>query len=250
MIKHLSIKNLLLIDEIDIELNNGLCVLTGETGAGKSMILDSLGLISGERIKASFKPEKGKTSSVSAIIDISNFEFLKHELQELGIDCDDEILIKRIITENGKSKSFVNDNLISLSILKKISNNLVEIHSQFSEQGLLDSNTHIDTLDEFGDYLDSKIEIRQFWESLLESKKKFESKKEELSIVKNEREQIEYDLKEIENLSPLENEFNELVKRRLKKEKFAETRKAKIRLSNIKIEEFTQIVKGMGKQIK
>ena len=65
-------------------------------------------------------------------------------------------------------------------------------------------------MDEFGDYLDSKIEIRQFWESLLESKKKFESKKEELSIVKNEREQVEYDLKEIENLSPLENEFNEL----------------------------------------
>jgi DNA repair protein RecN (Recombination protein N) len=215
MIKHLSIKNLLLIDEVDIELNNGLCVLTGETGAGKSMILDSLSLISGERIKASFKPEKGKTSSVSAIIDISNFKFLKHELQELGIDCDDEILIKRIITDSGKSKSFINDNLISLNILKKISSNLVEIHSQFSEQGLLDSNTHIDTLDEFGDYLDSKIMIGQFWQSLLESKKKFESKKEELSIVKNEREQIEYDLKEIENLSPLENEFNELVKKRV-----------------------------------
>ena len=215
MIKHLSIKNLLLIDEIDIELNNGLCVLTGETGAGKSMILDSLSLISGERIKASFKPAKGKTSSVSAIIDISNFEFLKHELQELGIDCDDEILIKRIITDSGKSKSFINDNLISLNILKKISSNLVEIHSQFSEQGLLDSNTHIDTLDEFGDYLDSKIMIEQFWQSLLESKKKFESKKEELSIVKNEREQVEYDLKEIENLSPLENEFNDLVKKRV-----------------------------------
>ena len=80
MIKHLSIKNLLLIDEIDIELNNGLCVLTGETGAGKSMILDSLSLISGERIKSSFRPEKGKTSSVTALIDISNFQFLKHEL--------------------------------------------------------------------------------------------------------------------------------------------------------------------------
>ena len=83
------------------------------------MILDSLSLISGERIRSSFKPEKGKTSSVSAIIDISNFKFLKHELQEVGIDCDDEILIKRIITDSGKSKSFVNDNLISLNILKK-----------------------------------------------------------------------------------------------------------------------------------
>ena len=167
MIKHLSIKNLLLIDEIDIELNNGLCVLTGETGAGKSMILDSLGLISGERIKASFKPEKGKTSSVSAIIDISNFKFLKLELFNLGIDCEDEILIKRIITDNGKSKSFVNDNLVSLNVLKKISNNLFEIHSQFSEQGLLDSSTHINTLDEFGDYSDTKVKIKTYWDDLL-----------------------------------------------------------------------------------
>ena len=214
MIKHLSVKNLLLINEIDIVFNNGLCVLTGETGAGKSMILDSLGLISGERIKSSFKPEKGVTSSVSAIIDISNFKFLKLELFNLGIDCEDEILIKRIITDNGKSKSFVNDNLVSLNVLKKISNNLFEIHSQFSEQGLLDSNTHIDTLDEFGDYLDNKIKIADCWKSLLESKKQFENKKEELQFVKNEREQIEYDLKEIENLNPTENEFNELVKKR------------------------------------
>ena len=214
MIKHLSVKNLLLINEIDIVFNNGLCVLTGETGAGKSMILDSLGLISGERIKSSFKPEKGITSSVSAIIDISNFKFLKLELFNLGIDCEDEILIKRIITDSGKSKSFINDNLVSLNVLKKISNNLFEIHSQFSEQGLLDSNTHIDTLDEFGDYLDNKIKIADCWKSLLESKKQFENKKEELQFVKNEREQIEYDLKEIENLKPTENEFNELVKKR------------------------------------
>ena len=95
MIKHLSVKNLLLINEIDIVFNNGLCVLTGETGAGKSMILDSLGLISGERIKSSFKPEKGVTSSVSAIIDISNFKFLKLELFNLGIDCEDEISNKK-----------------------------------------------------------------------------------------------------------------------------------------------------------
>ena len=91
MIKFLSIKNLLLIDEIDIDLNDGLCVLTGETGAGKSMILDSLSLISGERIKSSFRPENGKVSSVTALIDISNFQFLKKEILNLGIECDDEI---------------------------------------------------------------------------------------------------------------------------------------------------------------
>ena len=86
MIKHLSIKNLLLIDEIDIELNNGLCVLTGETGAGKSMILDSLSLISGERIKSSFRPDKGKVSSVTALIDISNFQLIKQKILSLGIE--------------------------------------------------------------------------------------------------------------------------------------------------------------------
>ena len=89
MIKHLSIKNLLLIDEIDIELNNGLCVLTGETGAGKSMILDSLSLISGERTKSSFRPDKGKVSSVTALIDISNFQLIKQKIQKgelIGFD--------------------------------------------------------------------------------------------------------------------------------------------------------------------
>ena len=177
MIKYLSIKNLLLIDMIEIEFNNGLCVLTGETGAGKSMILDSLSLISGERNKSSFRPEKGKISSVTAIIDISNFKYLKQKLLNLGIDCDDEIIIKRIISDNGKSKSFINDSLISLNILKEISNNLFEIHSQFSEQGLLDSSTHINTLDEFGDYSDTKVKIKTYWDDLLKSKDNFEKKR-------------------------------------------------------------------------
>ena len=214
MIKHLSIKNLLLIDEIDIELNNGLCVLTGETGAGKSMILDSLSLISGERTKSSFRPDKGKVSSVTALIDISNFQLIKQKILNLGIECDNEILIKRIIYDNGKSKSFINDNLISLSILKKLSNNLIEIHSQFSEQGLLNSNNHIYTLDEFGNYSDFKIKIKKIWQELADSKKAFEDKKNELEFIKKEREQTEFNLKEIESLEPLENEFNELIKKR------------------------------------
>ena len=178
------------------------------------MILDSLSLISGERIKSSFRPENGKVSSVTALIDISNFQFLKKEILNLGIECDDEILIKRIIYDNGKSKSFINDNLISLSILKKISSNLIEIHSQFSEQGLLDSNTHIDTLDEFGDYTDLKIKIKKIWEELTSSKKAFENKKDELESFKSQKEQIEFDLKEIEDLNPVENEFNELKNKR------------------------------------
>ena len=90
-----------------------------------------------------------------------------------------------------------------MNILKKISNNLFEIHSQFSEQGLLDSNTHIDTLDEFGDYLDNKIKIEQIVGNLYWNQKNNLKIKGRITIVKNEREQIEYDLKEIENLNLL-----------------------------------------------
>ena len=214
MIKHLSIKNLLLIDQIDIELNNGLCVLTGETGAGKSMILDSLGLISGERLKSSFKPKDERVASVTAIIDISNHISIKKQIIELGIDCENEILLKRIINNDGKSKAFVNDNLVSLNILKNISNKLLEIHSQFSEQGLLDSSTHINILDEYGDYPLALETTKTEWKKLKKVKKEFEDKKYELERITNEKEKIEYDFNEIKNLDPQINEYEELIKKK------------------------------------
>ena len=96
MIKLLSIKNLLLIDQVDLSFEHGLCVLTGETGAGKSMILDSLNLITGERAKSSFKPNNGKPMRVSALIDITNFTKVKETLNELEIEYDDEIFLNGI----------------------------------------------------------------------------------------------------------------------------------------------------------
>ena len=214
MIKHLSIKNLLLIDQIDIELNDGLCVLTGETGAGKSMILDSLGLISGERLKSSFKPKDERVSSVTAIIDISNHISIKKQIIELGIDCENEILLKRIINNDGKSKAFINDNIVSLNILKNISNKLLEIHSQFSEQGLLDSSTHINILDEYGDYRVALETTKTEWKKLKKVKKEFEDKRHELERITNEKEKIEYDFNEIRNLDPQLNEYEELIKKK------------------------------------
>ena len=214
MIKHLSIKNLLLIDQIDIELNDGLCVLTGETGAGKSMILDSLGLISGERLKSSFKPKDERVASVTAIIDISNHISIKKQIIELGIDCENEILLKRIINNDGKSKAFINDNIVSLNILKNISNKLLEIHSQFSEQGLLDSSTHINILDEYGDYRVALETTKTEWKKLKKVKKEFEDKRHELERITNEKEKIEYDFNEIRNLDPQLNEYEELIKKK------------------------------------
>ena len=152
MIRHLSINNLMLIDKIEMDFGIGLCVLTGETGAGKSMILESLELLSGRRVKTNIRSDNGKKTVITALVEISKYTLIRKVLDELDINVEDEIIIKRIIDSDGKSKAFINDNLVSLTTLKTITSNLFEIHSQFSEQGLLDNSTHMSTLDDFGNY--------------------------------------------------------------------------------------------------
>ena len=150
MLKYLSIKNLILIQDIEINFEKGLTVFTGETGAGKSMILDSLAILSGSRIKSSLRPSGGKKTTITGIIDVSEFSEIKQKLLNIDVEFNDEVIIKRVLSEDGKSKSFINDILVSLNTLKEVTDGIIEVHSQFSEQGLLDSSSHLDTLDNFG----------------------------------------------------------------------------------------------------
>ena len=214
MLKYLSIKNLILIQNIEINFQNGLTVFTGETGAGKSMILDSLSIISGGRTKSSIKPEKGKKTIISAIIDIYHFSEIRVKLANIGIETDSEIIVKRILDEYGKSKSFINDIPVSLNTLKEITDGVIEIHSQFSEQGLLDNRTHIDTLDNFGDNKEMLSKLKVIWEDLNSKEKIYESELEEFKKLSEIKETYDYDLKELRNLNPTSGEFGELEKKR------------------------------------
>ena len=173
MLKHLSIRNLLFIEEIELNFNQGLCVLTGETGAGKSMILYSLGLISGQRVKNSMKPPEGKKTIVSALFDIKTFPKIHKLLDYLSIEYEDEIIVKRIVSDDGKSRSLINDSLVSLLSLRNVTKDLIEIQSQFSEQGLLDTSTHLSTLDEFGDYQEELDQLTKNWLNLKNSKNRY-----------------------------------------------------------------------------
>ena len=215
MIKLLSIRNLLLIDEIDLSLDKGLCVLTGETGAGKSMILDSLNLITGERAKSGLRPENGKVLSVTALVDVDSFIFVKNKLNELGINHNNEILVKRIISDDGRSKCFINENLVTSGTLKLLFNDIIEIHSQFSEQGLLDTSTHINILDDFGVNHKSLQKLNALWKSLAEAKKEFENLNEEKQDQQRIKENIKYDLEELKTLNPIINEFQDLLNKRI-----------------------------------
>ena len=214
MLKHLSIKNLLLIDQIDFIFNQGLCVLTGETGAGKSMILDSLSLISGNRARNTLRPPEGKKTSITALFNIKNFDNVKKILDDLGIDSEEEILIKRVISSDGKSKSFIDDDLVSLGVLKSITKELLEIQSQFSEQGLLDTSTHIDNLDEYGDYKEELLELNRQWEIMKDSKKKYENLIEKSENLLAKKEELIHDINELKELNPKKDEFIELGKKK------------------------------------
>ncbi|MFL2650040.1 MAG: DNA repair protein RecN [Alphaproteobacteria bacterium] len=214
MLKYLSIKNLILIQHIEINFQNGLSVFTGETGAGKSMILDSLSLISGGRTKSSIKPEKGKKTIITAIIDIHHFTEIKVKLDNIGIETDNEIIIKRILDEYGKSKSFINDTPVSLNTLKDVTDGVIEIHSQFSEQGLLDNTTHIDTLDNFGTNKDILSKLKEIWEDLKSKENLYTSELEEFKKLSETKQTYDYDLKELRNLNAVSGEFEELEKKR------------------------------------
>ena len=183
MLKSLYIRNIILIDEMDIEFKDGLCVLTGETGAGKSIILDSLGLVLGNRADLSMKPKNDNDAKISAIFTNYN-TYIDDILETKAIEKNEELILKRIISKDGKSKSFVNDQIVSLNTLRKIGENLIEIESQFSEQGLLNSSTHLHVLDEFGSYNELLRQVQIKWDYLKiieneyeDLKKKSETKK-------------------------------------------------------------------------
>ena len=215
MIKLLSIRNLLLIDKIDLSLDKGLCVLTGETGAGKSMILDSLNLITGERAKSGLRPEHGKILSISALVDVNDFIFVKSKLDELGINYDNEIIVKRTISDDGRSKCFINENLVTSGTLKLLFSDIIEIHSQFSEQGLLDTSTHINILDDFSDNINNLQKLNKLWKNLTDAKKEFENLNKEKQNQQKVKENIKYDLDELKNLNPIVNEFQDLLNKKI-----------------------------------
>ena len=182
MLKSLYIRNIILIDEMDIEFKDGLCVLTGETGAGKSIILDSLGLVLGNRADLSMKPKNDNDAKITAIFTNYN-TYIDDLLETSAIEKNEE----RIISKDGKSKSFVNDQIVSLNTLRKIGESLIEIESQFSEQGLLNSSTHLHVLDEFGDYNELLRQVQIKWDYLKIIENEYEDFKKKAKQKKKSR---------------------------------------------------------------
>lgn len=149
MLKELIIKNIVLIESIKIEFREGLSVLTGETGTGKSILLDSLGLIVGNRVDFNLIRNGEIEASVTAIFQINENHPVVRIIQKYEIEFEDELIIRRIIKGDGKSKCLVNDTIITRTALVEITDYLIEIQGQFEDRGLLDIKTHLSLLDDY-----------------------------------------------------------------------------------------------------
>ncbi|MBQ9090273.1 MAG: DNA repair protein RecN [Alphaproteobacteria bacterium] len=150
MLSSLSIRNVVIIDKLDLSFDKGLCVFTGETGAGKSILLDSLSLVLGARAEAGLVRHGEERLSVSATFVLPRHHAVWHVIDEQGLACEgEELFLRRIVTCDGKSKAFINDEPVSISFLKKIGEMLVEIHGQFATHGLLNPATHLGILDTY-----------------------------------------------------------------------------------------------------
>ena len=215
MLESLSINNIVLIDKLNIHLDNGLCVLTGETGSGKSILLDALGLAIGYRSNSRLLRNGETMGLVIADFNITNNQNCKNLLNELGIDYDNNIIIRRILYNDGRSKAFINDIQVTQSFLQNVGETLVEIHGQNEQIGLLNSSNHREILDQFGNLLDKRNIISNIFEKMKTSKDKLEELLSKKDNIEKEKDYLKHIINEIEALNLQPNEEQELAEKRI-----------------------------------
>ena len=215
MLENLSINNIVLIDKLNVQLSNGLCVLTGETGSGKSILLDALGLAIGYRSNSRLLRNGESSGSVVATFDIKNNEACKNLLKEMDIESDDEIIIRRILYSDGRSKAFINDVQVTQNFLQHVGETLIEIHGQNEQIGLLNSSNHREILDNFGNLIQKRNVVSEIFEKMKTSENKLKDLLEQKGNIEKEQDYLKHIINEIESLNLHVNEEQELAEKRI-----------------------------------
>ena len=159
MLMNLQVRDFAIVEKIDVEFESGMTVLTGETGAGKSILVDAIGLVLGERGSAALVRDTAKRAEFSAEFNISKLPMVKSWLDENALDLDDDCLLRRVINADGRSRAFINGNAVPLSQLKSIGELLLDIHGQHFHQSLGRRSVQRDLLDHFGGLLETRGKI-------------------------------------------------------------------------------------------
>ncbi len=203
MIEAISIRNIALIDELELELSPGLNIFTGETGAGKSVIIKSIGLVLGERTSADIVREGSSSAAVE--VSIKANEHLQVELEDT-----DTLLLSRHISTNGRSRCRVNGELVNLRHLEEIGALLVDIHGQHEHQSLFKIETHLELLDDFGNNDTERQNVSKKYRNLLDLQRELDSLIHTLQTSEREKELLEFEVKELKSANLIDGEVEEL----------------------------------------
>ena len=204
MIEAISIRNIALIDELDLELSPGLNIFTGETGAGKSVILKSIGLVLGERTSPDIVREGTDTASVEiGVVPSISLPSM--------MDTNDTLVLSRQISANGRSRCRINGELSNLKRLEELGALLVDIHGQHEHQSLFRTETHLELLDDFGETDKEKEQVSKHYHHLLDLQRELGSLLHTLRTSEREKELLEFEVKELEAANLQEGEEEELT---------------------------------------
>jgi DNA repair protein RecN (Recombination protein N) len=214
MLTSLHIRDMLIIDRLDLDLRPGLNVLTGETGAGKSILLDALGFVLGWRGRADLVRQGADEGEVTAVFDLLPGHPARAVLAESGFPEADELILRRVNSADGRKTAWVNDRRSSGEVLRALSDSLVELHGQHDDRGLLNPRGHRQLLDAFAGHETLLGGCRAAWRAMGEARKSLIMAEEELAALKGEEEFLRHAVAELDRLAPQEGEEAALDARR------------------------------------
>ena len=232
MLTRLQVKNYVLIDSLEIDFPEGLIIITGQTGAGKSILLGALSLLMGAKAEASMVSEGAENCVVEAEFDVDPQDSsLREILEENEVEWDKgHLIIRRVVNRSGRSRAFVNDSPIAVGILQDISSCLVDIHSQHQTLLLSDKSFQLDTLDHFAGNTELRQESSQLWKSLLQQRKALAELEQKIARISADRDYNEAQYRQLEaaNLT-----VGELARLEEEQKQLANAEEIKTGLSNV-----------------
>jgi len=210
LLKHLHIRDFAVIEELDIPFNAGMTVFTGETGAGKSILVGALGLVLGDRSDSGIVRSGCERTEITAIFDIENKNEIQYMLAEQEMDCEDELILRRVINKDGRSRAYVNGSSVPAQLLRSLGECMVDIHGQHTHQSLLKADVQRNLLDEFGNHPQKLNETKDAW-------KIWHANELELQTLSGDNRDhdaqialLQYQIQELQALNPGESKFSEV----------------------------------------
>jgi DNA repair protein RecN (Recombination protein N) len=225
MLSRLSIRDIVLIDQLDIDFAGGLAVLTGETGAGKSILLDAFALALGARGDQSLVRQGVEQGQVTAAFEVGKKHPARALLKANDIAVEDELILRRVQFSDGRTRAFVNDQPVSVQVMKELGSALVEIHGQHDDRALVDAGTHRRLLDAFGALEADAAKVEALWDERRVAQEAADTHRADVERAKRESDWLRHAVDELDKLAPQAGEETTLATRRtvmMQSEKVAE----------------------------